>query len=232
MKYKRIGVICAMESEAKRILSALTERREEKVGSLTFFCGKIGKREVILSVCGIGKVFAALCAQTMILTFAPDALYNSGVAGSLTEKMEILHVAVSDKLVQHDMDTSPLGDPVGLISGINLVYLPADPLLRQAAMAFAHKMGIPTLEGTVASGDRFIATKAEKDRIKDAFDPIACEMEGAAIAQVAYVNETPFAVIRAISDSADEGGAMDYLEFLPIAAKNSSLLTEYLIENY
>ena len=106
MKYKKIGIICAMEIEAAEIRSALSDLQEKTVGGILFHSGKMGEREVVIAVCGIGKVFAAMCAQTMILAFAPDAIYNSGVAGSLTEKLSILDVAVSEKLVQHDMDTT------------------------------------------------------------------------------------------------------------------------------
>ena len=125
MKYEKVGIICAMKSEAEQLLAAMTKLETKKIGSMEFHLGTIGKKEVVLCVCGIGKVFAAVCAQTMLLTFAPDCLINSGVAGSLTDALEILDIAVATELVQHDMDTSPLGDPVGMISGIKRVYLPA-----------------------------------------------------------------------------------------------------------
>ncbi len=229
MKYNKVGIICAMENEAQEILASLSEKREEKIGSLSFFVGKIGERQIILSVCGIGKVFAAICAQTMILTFSPDCIINSGVAGSLSEKLEILDIAVAEDLVQHDMDTSPLGDPVGLISGINLVSLPADPALREEILSAAKKMGIYALSGRIASGDQFIATKERKDQIIENFSPVACEMEGAAIAQVAFVNGVPFACIRAISDSFSGKNEMDYAQFADKAChRGASLLIHIL----
>ena len=142
MKYNRIGIICAMASEADKLLAAMTKIEIKTVGSMEFHLGTIGKKEVVLCVCGIGKVFAAVCAQTMLLTFAPDCLINSGVAGSLTDKLDILDIAVAKELVQHDMDTSPLGDPVGMISGINRVYLPADEELADCIEKAAADLGV------------------------------------------------------------------------------------------
>lgn len=229
MQYKRIGIICAMESEARGILQEIDGVQTEKIGFLTFFTGKIGTKEICLAVCGIGKVFAAVCAQTMILRFQPDCIINSGVAGSLTAKLSILDLAISSNLVQHDMDTSPLGDPKGMISGINMVKIPAEEALQKEVAKKAAELGINTLFGTIASGDQFIAKKEQKEAILNAFSPIACEMEGAAIAQVAYLHQVPFVVIRAISDSFDGKNEMDYAIFAEKAAqKGTNLLISLL----
>ncbi len=222
MKYKKIGIICAMKNEAETIRLQMEDCVEETVGNLIFYKGTIGAREVVLALCGIGKVFAAMCAQTMILVYKPDCIINSGVAGSLSPKLDILSLAVAEKLVQHDMDTSPLGDPVGLISGLNLVYLPAEKELTEAFLHHAQQKGIPALGGTIASGDQFIATKEQKDTICSRFSPIACEMEGAAIGQVCFAQGVPFGVIRAISDSFDGKNEMDYALFADRAAKQGA----------
>jgi adenosylhomocysteine nucleosidase len=130
------------------------------------------------------------------------------------------------------MDTSPLGDPKGLISGINKIYFEADARAMQTVIDAAESLGLNVHSGTIASGDKFVATSEEKHRIAEEFDASVCEMEGAAIAHTAFVNGTPFCVIRAISDSADEGSSMDYMEFLPIAAKNSSDITEEFCKRF
>jgi len=230
MKYKKIGIICAMEKEAKKILSHLLDRTEEPIGSLTFYRGFLGEKEVILSVCGIGKVFAAMCAQTMILRFAPECIINSGVAGSLSAALEILDVAVSENLVQHDMDTSLLGDPVGMISGINKVYLPASPDLVAEVEEKAKRLGIRAVRGTVATGDQFIGDPVKKEKLRSDFSPIACEMEGGAIAQVAYVNRVPFCAIRAISDSFRGNSGMEYSQFAEKASDQGAELLLSLLE--
>ncbi len=224
MKYKKIAVICALEMEAEALCAKMQQKKEVKVASFTFHQGSIGEHEVIVAVCGVGKVFAAMCAQTMILHFAPDAIYNSGVAGSLSDSLDILDVALSENLVQHDMDTTPLGSPAGQISGINQVYFPADPLLTAAVVAQCQKANVAHVVGTIASGDQFIASTAQKTKIIDTFGAIACEMEGAAIAHVAFVNRVPFCAIRAISDSFSGQNEMDYPLFAPKAAAQSAEL--------
>lgn len=231
MKYSKIGIICAMQSEAEAIQNALKNHETKTVGSLTFHLGTLGEKEVVLAVCGIGKVFAALCAQTMILTFSPQCLICSGVAGSLSEDLDILDVALGESVVQHDMDTSPLGDPVGLISGINVVNLPCDPHLASCLKEAAAELKIRVKEGVIATGDQFVATSEQKEKIRQNFSAIACEMEGGAIAQTAFVNHIPFACIRAISDSYTGKNEMDYMLFAEKAAKRGADLLLLAIRN-
>ena len=218
----KLGIIAAMKIEAELIEAAMTDVARETCGSIEFCLGKIGNTDIILAVCGIGKVFAAICAQTMIVKYAPDAVINTGVGGTLTRELSVGDVAVSSAMVQHDMDTSALGDPVGLISGINIVEIPADKALADKISAIVRDMGIRTVQGIIATGDRFIANQETKTYIVNTFGAIACEMEGAAIGQVCYVNKVPFAVIRAISDDADGGACEDYPAFAKTAAKNSA----------
>ncbi|MBQ7313273.1 MAG: 5'-methylthioadenosine/adenosylhomocysteine nucleosidase [Clostridia bacterium] len=218
----KLGIIAAMKIEAELIEAAMTDIVRETCGSIEYCLGKIGTTDIVLAVCGIGKVFAAICAQTMIVKYAPDAVINTGVGGTLTKKLSVGDVAVSSAMVQHDMDTSALGDPVGLISGINIVEIPADAALAEKISAIVKSMGINTVTGTIATGDQFIGNQETKNRIVDTFGAIACEMEGAAIGQVCYVNKVPFAVIRAISDDADGGACEDYPTFAKMAAKNSA----------
>jgi adenosylhomocysteine nucleosidase len=154
------------------------------------------------------------------------------VAGALEKSLRPLDIVFADKLVQHDMDTSPIGDPVGLISGINRVYFETDKRALDVLTAAAEELKIKYLVGTVATGVKFIAEKADKERITNLFGASACEMEGGSIAHTAFVNETPFMVVRAISDSADGDASMDYATFLPQAVKISTALTLALVEKY
>ncbi len=219
-----LGIIAAMEIEAKPLIANMTDTASETVSGITFTKGNLNGHAVVVAVCGVGKVFAALCAQTMILNYAPARIINTGVAGSLTAKLKIGDLALAEKVAQHDMDTSPLGDPVGLLSGINEVYLSADPDTVTLLCAAAKEIGINTLCGTIASGDQFVSSTDKKTWIADTFGAIACEMEGAAIGQVCYVNKVPFAVVRAISDDASGEAQMDYPQFSTMAAKNSVAL--------
>ena len=216
-----IGIIGAMRAEVDALIEKLENKSVETVSGIPFYKGVLSGREVVIAPCGVGKVFAALCAQTMILKYAPEYILHTGVAGSLTTDLPVGSITLGDRLVQHDMDTSALGDPKGLISGIDRIYLPTDKALCDGVCAAAKKLGYPFAVGCIASGDRFIAETQEKRAVAQEFDAIACEMEGAAIAQVCYVNETPLCVIRAISDSLEGDGAMEYPVFLKLAAERA-----------
>lgn len=214
-----IGIIGAMQIEVDALQNAMGNAEKETISGITFVKGTIGKHTVVAAVCGIGKVFAAMCAQTMILRYQPDGIINIGVAGTVTKGLQVLDIAIADQVCQHDMDTSPLGDPVGLISGINQIYFPADKALSQAIAAAAEKLGVRHVVGTIASGDQFIHTQEKKEWIHSTFNAIAAEMEGGSIGHVCYVNHVPFAILRTISDG--DGGTMDYTTFAQKAALQS-----------
>ena len=217
----KIGIIGAMQMEMDNLKEAMLDTRTETVSGVTFVLGQINDVEVVAAVSGIGKVFAAICTEAMIVKYAPDMIINIGVAGSLTRDLGVLDVAVATQVCQHDMDTSPIGDPVGLLSGINRIFLPADEKMCGLLCSVIEERKIGYLKGTIASGDQFVASPGRKTFITDTFSAIACEMEGAAIGQVCYVNGVPFCVLRAISDSADGSSHMDYPVFAQMAAEQS-----------
>lgn len=227
-----IGIIGAMEIEVNDLVSRLENKESHLVSGITFYTGDLLGKRVAIARCGIGKVFAAICAEVMILKFAPKLLVNTGVGGALASGLNTGDIVVADKLCQHDMDTSPIGDPVGLVSGINRIWFETDEKAREILLASAVELGLSASLGSIATGDRFVATRDLKNQIVENFGASACEMEGGAIAHVAFVNETPFIVVRAISDSADGEASMDYPTFLGIAAKNSTALTLSLVEKY
>ena len=227
-----IGIIGAMAPEVEALIAALGEKNSETVSGITFHIGKIGEKSVAVARCGIGKVFAALCAEIMILKYSPDLLVNTGVGGALAAGLTTGDIVVASDLCQHDMDTSAIGDPKGLVSGINVIYFESDRRAGEVLLSAAKSLGLNARLGRIASGDKFVASKEDKDRIVSDFSADVCEMEGCAIAQTAYVNGTPFAVVRAISDSADGEATMDYPTFLPLAARNSTNLTLALITEW
>lgn len=214
-----IGVIGAMQMEVDNLKEVLKDAAVQEISGIEFVSGKIGDVQVVAAVCGVGKVFAAVCAQTMIMKYDVDMMINVGVAGSLTRDLGVLDVAIADKVVQHDMDTTPLGGPYGLISGINEIFFSTDQTMRQLLVECLKEDGISYKIGTIATGDQFIATEEKRNWIREHFDAIAAEMEGGSIGHVCYVNQIPFAILRSISDS--EGGAMDYQTFAEKAAMQS-----------
>ena len=223
----KLGIIAAMTIEAELIVASMNDPIKEKCGGIEYTLGKIGDTDVICAVCGVGKVFAAMCAQAMIVRYSPDCIVNTGVGGTLTRELSIGDVAISRAVVQHDMDTSPLGDPVGLISGINIIEIPASVELEEKICKIAERSGVKTLCGTIASGDRFVADTDVKKRIVDNFGAVVCEMEGAAVGQVCYVNGVPFVVVRAVSDDADGGACEDYPTF---AKKSAEVSAKIIVE--
>ena len=227
-----IGIIGAMGVEVSALADLLENKKSEQVSGVEYLSGTIYGRDVVLAVCGIGKVFAAICVQTMILKYNPEIIINTGVAGTLSEELSIGDIAISDFVVQHDMDTSPLGDPVGLLSGINIVKIPADEKAYKKIESAVQKTGTNYRIGTIASGDQFLASVDVKKRIVDNFGAIAGEMEGGSIGHVCYVNNLPFCVLRAISDCADGSGAENYMEFLNKAADNAVYVMKNFISEY
>lgn len=227
---KLIGVIGAMDIEVDGLVSSMTDISVKEISGIKFYNGKIDEKCVVVAKCGIGKVFASICAQAMILEYHPDVIINSGVAGTLSNELGVMDVAIAKNVVQHDMDTSAIGDPKGLISGINVIYIETNENVVNCIENACKTLDCEFKTGTIASGDKFISHKEDKDFIKNEFSAIACEMEGASVGHVCYVNNVPFGIIRAISDG--EGAEMDYQTFAPLAAKQSIEIVKKFIEIY
>ena len=227
-----IGIIGAMSDEVAGLISRLDNPSSELVAGIKFHTGTIFGKNVVVAQCGVGKVFAAICATAMIIRYSPRLIVNTGVGGALSHELACADTVVAERLVQYDMDTSPIGDPIGLISGINKIYFDTDERASDILKSSAEELGIPVKRGTIATGDKFVADAQTKKYIIDNFSADVCEMEGAAIAHAAYVAGTPFAVVRAISDGADGNSPLDFPTFLAIAVKNSQALALALIEKF
>lgn len=218
-----IGILCALDQELELLLEKLEQPQSRKLCGYNYAEGKIGRQKVVLCKCGVGKVNAAVCAQTMILTWPVKLIVNSGVAGSLREPFEIGDICVATSLVQHDVDTTAIGDAPGFVSTVNQINFRCAEWAVEGILRAAKEIGgVRALPARIASGDQFITNKEVKDRIVRLFDASACEMEGGAIAQVCFINGVDCAVIRAISDSSSGKHEMEYMEFMPMAAKTSA----------
>ncbi len=228
-----IGIIGAMQAETQALVDMLTDKKTKLISGREYHSGKLFGRDSVICTCGIGKVFAAICTEAMILKYNPDIIINTGVAGSLSNTLNVTDIAISSAVVQHDIDTSAIGDPVGLVSGINKIYFKADSTAADKVEEIVSSLGLHSERGIIASGDQFIAGMEAKERIKSHFpDSICCEMEGAAVGHCAYVNKTPFVIVRAISDNADGRGGMAYLQFCEIAARNSIKVICEFVKTY
>ena len=225
-----IGIIAALDLELDMIKSALNGVTTEKIGGITFYNGEYKGRKAVCAVCGMGKVFAAMCAEAMIIKYSPDLIINTGVAGSLISELKQLDSAVSEKCVQHDVDTSPLGDPVGMVSGINKIYFDADlKAANQLISCYENKK--PRL-CTIATGDSFVSDPDKKKYIVDTFGASVCDMESGAIAHVCFANGTPFVISRVMSDGTEGDAAVDYYTLRGTAADISSSAVLKFIEKF
>lgn len=223
----RIGIIGAMDVEVDGIIASLTNTTEHHRASIKLVEGELSGVPVVVAQCSVGKVNAAVCAQVMIDIFAPRLIVNIGVAGAIAKGIAIGDLVLASSCVQHDYDTTALDgeEGFGTIWGIDKRYLPCDEKAVAVFEEQAEKLYSGVHRGVIATGDKFIADRAVSMTISKRFGASACEMEGGAIAQVCYLNETPVAVVRSISDNAMDDETMDYVEFVnDAAAKTQELM--------
>ncbi|MBR4633297.1 MAG: 5'-methylthioadenosine/adenosylhomocysteine nucleosidase [Elusimicrobia bacterium] len=205
----KIAIIGAMECEISAIKKELFDLKEENYTDLKIFTGAISNKFIILAQSGVGKVNAALNAQYIIDTYKPNIIINTGVAGGISDGLDIGDVVIGTYLVQHDFDVTALGYAKGyMCTGIEkdkpTKYYCDKKLVERFQSYLEQNMPKQKIHlGIIASGDKFVSGKDSKKEINEYFGAIAVEMEGCAIAQVATRNKIPFVVTRAISDLAD-----------------------------
>ena len=210
-----IGIIGAMEEEVAALKEDMDIQETVEQASMVFCKGKLCGKDVVVVRSGIGKVNAGICAQILVDRFQADMLINTGIAGSLDARIDIGDMVISTDALHHDMDATIFGDAIGQIPRMDTLAFPADEeLVRKAAKANEKaNPDIRTFTGKVASGDQFISSREAKEKIVENFHPLCVEMEGAGIAQAAYLNKVSYVIIRAISDKADNSATMDYPTF-------------------
>ena len=227
-----IGIIGAMDEEVAQIVEVMTIEKEENKAQMNFKQGKLNGKDVVVVRSGIGKVNAAVCTQVLADDFKVDYVINTGIAGSLKAQIDIADIVISSDVLHHDMDATGFGYALGQIPRMDTLSFKADDRLIELAKESCAK-AVPQIGvhvGRVVSGDQFISDKEVKNKIADNFDGYCTEMEGAAIAQAAYLNNIPFVILRAISDKADDSATMDYPAFEKQAIKKSVLLIKELVD--
>ena len=224
---KKIGIIGAMEVEIASLKSAMKVSRMLKKAQMEFLEGELEGCQAVVVRSGIVKVNAAVCTQILVDEFGVDGVINTGIAGSLKAEINIGDIVLSTDVLHHDMDATGFGYPLGQIPQMDAFSFQADEQMRKLAKEVCEEVNpeIRVFEGRVVSGDQFISSREVKDKIKENFDGCCTEMEGAAIAQTAYLNQIPFVIIRAISDKADDSATMDYPTFEKQAVEHSVRLT-------
>lgn len=229
----KLGIIGAMAVEVETLKEQMTDLVTSERAGMTFHEGRLSELPVVVVVCGVGKVNAALCVQVLCDCFGVTHLVNTGVAGSLCAELDIGDFVISRDAVYHDFDVHILNPAyvVGQVPGLPVRAFPADETLAACALAAAERVNSGHCRvGTVASGDQFVFQKEQKEQIVADTGALCTEMEGAAIAHAAWRNNTPFVVIRAISDKADDSAQMDYPTFEAMAAKRCAAVTREMAE--
>jgi len=225
-----LGIIGALDIEITGIKQLMDDIEEKTISKITFCKGKINGKDCVLAQCGVGKVNAAMCAQTMIMQYKPTAVINTGVAGAVNEQLHIGDIVVSSRVVNHDnrclVDEGYEIYPRGAIQFNDeeiITEIKADKELTDKILEECKKEldDVNVFYGTVASGEQFISSKKARFDIGEFFNAYCCEMEGAAIGQVCYRNDVPFAVLRAISDTIDDNDYMDFEKFKFVAAEET-----------
>ena len=230
-----IGIICAMQIEADGILALAQNTREETINDLRFIRGTLNGKEIVTVVCGVGKVNAAMCAVTLINRYAPELVINSGVAGALSPLVSIGDLVIATKTVEHDMNTTALGDKQGEISFPDgkVTYFVCDKNASSLLAECARELPeTKTAQGIIASGDIFVSDRRKRLLINDRFGAVACEMEGAAIGHVCHCCRVPYAVLRAISDDMDENKGVDFVRFCALAAEKTVAVIDAFTKAY
>jgi adenosylhomocysteine nucleosidase len=227
-----IGIIGAMDEEVAILINEIILDRKEIKANMEFCCGNLWGQNVVVVRSGIGKVNSAICAQILIDDFSVDFIINVGIAGGIGIDINPGDVVIADNLVQHDIDTSVFGDRIGQVPRLDTFdFKCSKELITMAKKGCLELKHIKSFIGRIVTGDQFIADVEKIKWIKEEFDALACEMEGGSIAQVCFLNNIPFVVIRSISDNANTGAHIDYEKFKYIAVENSITILKSMLKN-
>lgn len=210
-----IGIIGAMEEEVRCLKDQLRVSEVVSKASMEFYKGTLNGKDIVVVQSGIGKVNAAICAQILVDDFKVEAIINTGIAGGLVSQIDIGDIVISKDVIHHDMDATGFGYEPGVIPRMKTSIFEADESLIQLAKEVCEEVNkdISTHIGRVVTGDQFISSHEKKAFLLETFQGYCAEMEGAAIAQTAYLNQIPFLIVRAISDKADNSASVDYPKF-------------------
>ena len=218
-----IGVIGAMEEEVSSLIQQMEDAESKTLAGMTFYHGTLWNQQAVVVKSGVGKVNMAVCTQILVDVYEVDMVINTGVAGGLYKDINVGDIVISSDALQHDMDATGFGYEVGVIPRMPVSVFEADRHLIDLAKEACEKVNpdIKVFTGRVVSGDQFVSDKEKKKWLVETFHGYCTEMEGAAIAQAAYLNGIPFLIVRAISDKADDSANMDYAAFERKAIEHS-----------
>ncbi|OMF61841.1 5'-methylthioadenosine/S-adenosylhomocysteine nucleosidase [Paenibacillus sp. FSL R5-0490] len=227
----KIAIIGAMEEEVTLLRDKIEDKQQDTIAGCEFTAGKMNGADVVLLRSGIGKVNAAMSTAILLERYKPDYVINTGSAGGFNPELNVGDTVISTEVRHHDVDVTAFGYEYGQVPQLPAAF-EADHSLVQVAEACAREIGdIQVVRGLIATGDSFMSDPARVDYIRDKFTDLqAVEMEAAAVAQVAHQFETPFVVIRALSDIAGKESDVTFEQFLEKAALHSATLVMKIVD--
>ena len=226
---KKIGILFAMKEEIDAFLKQVDLKNKFEIFDLTFYECNLNSLNCVLVECGIGKVNAARSAQIMIDNMKVDYIFNVGVAGGVSDKIDICDIVIGDKLVQHDFDLTGFNHEKGYIPNVGKFIYPDEFLIK---IAMDNSEGLKIHKGVIASGDIFVTEETMSNKINNKFGALCVEMEGASIAQVCYLSHIPFLIIRSISDSPKKGNnKVSFDEFVKDSSDLIALFMKRILES-
>jgi len=217
----KIAIMGAMPEEIAPLLEKVENVKKVEYANNTYYEATYQGKELVIAYSKIGKVFSSLTASTLLEKFGCTKLLFSGVAGAINPELKIGDLIIADKLCQHDLDISIFGHDFGFVPE-GAKFVETDATLREVAKEVAKANGLSLIEGTIATGDQFVASNERKEFIAKNFQADALEMEGASVAVVCDALNVPFFVLRAISDTANDDAEMDFDAFMVSSAKISA----------
>lgn len=225
-----IGIIGAMEPEIALLKQQLLNSRTEQLGGYTFYLGTLAGKNVVLVQSGIGKVASAVATTLMICQFKPDCIINTGSAGGFDPALNVGDVVISTEVRHHDVDVTAFGYEMGQVPKMPAAFIAHPALIAAAEHSIAALGYCKTKKGLIATGDSFMCDPERIAQTRAHFPSmLAVEMEGAAIAQACHMLDTPFVVIRSLSDIAGKESPESFEAYLEIASKNSSAMVVELL---
>ena len=230
MTSQPVGNIGAMAPEVEILLAEMTVHESSVIAHATFHEGTLNNRHIVLVESGIGKVNAAMITTILLHHYNASLVINTGVAGSLSESVNVTDIVVSTHVLHHDVDAVNFNYELGQVPGMPLSYMSPEDLVKKTIDTIEKHLDVDAASGLIVSGDSFIGDAGSKSKIMSNFSTaLAVDMESAPIAQVCHQFGVPFIIIRSISDNANDHAEMKYDEFLEIACINSSNVVKLLL---
>ena len=227
----KIGIIGAMDEEVSILKSAMSNVTTTKVAGCEFYQGDLNGKQVVLTKSGIGKVAAAVATTLLLEKFSPDTIINTGSAGGFDTNLNVGDIVISTEVRFHDVDLTAFGYEIGQMAQLPPAFEATSELIEIAQQAAETLPNLNIAQGLICTGDIFMADPAKTEIARANFPTMmACEMEAAAIAQVCFQFSVPFVIIRSLSDIAGKKSELSFEEFLPVAAKNASILVEAIVD--